>query len=255
MTIFPFRDLTLSATNLQDFSNFLLTRKDSKKKPILVLPTTMNEVVWAWYSSVFRQKLRQFEYLVTDGMPLVWLARFYDKQAGRVYGPDLMLRVLDSGQHFGSTHYLYGTNRETLKKLKTNILERFHKVKIVGVYAPPYRPLSHNEIDKVVQHINHSQPDFIWVSLGGSKQVEWSVELKNRLHARAIIPVGAAFDFIAGEKLQAPSWLQRLGLEWLFRLLTEPGRLWKRYVLQIPVFLVLWVLELIKVISKENRKK
>jgi N-acetylglucosaminyldiphosphoundecaprenol N-acetyl-beta-D-mannosaminyltransferase len=253
-TFFPFRDLTFTATNLQDFSSFLLKRKKTKNKTTLVLPATMNEITLAWFSPFLKQQLEQFDYLVTDGMPLVWLARLYDKKADRVYGPDLMLRVLDNGQRFGLTHYLYGTNRETLKKLKINILQRFSKAKIVGMHAPPYRPLSNKETNQVVQRINQSRPDFIWVSLGGAKQVEWSVELKHKLHARAIIPVGAAFDFIAGRKSQAPRWLQQLGLEWFFRLLTEPGRLWKRYVLQIPVFLVLWVIEVAKFFLKKVRK-
>lgn len=254
LSSFPAFGVDLSITQLQPFCEWLLTQRSlAKKKPVLILPTTMNELMQAHHFLDFRKTLRQFKYLVTDGMPLVWLARLHNPKTERIYGPDLMMAVIQKGQKLGTRHHLYGASQSVLAQLTRQLKKRFPEAKIVGTYAPPFRALTQKEERTVAEKIDKVYPDFVWVSLGGRKQVEWAVRMRNKLRVKYIIPVGAAFDFIAGTKPQAPRWLQSIGLEWLFRLGSEPGRLARRYVLQIPIFLVLWVAEAVKIFLRKLR--
>ena len=237
--------------NRDDFARHLLAKP--RKTAVLVLPVTANEIVHAGRSKSFKKLLQRFDYLVTDGMPLVWLARLLKPKAQRIYGPDLMLTVLKNGRASKATHYFYGTTQKVLSNLEREILKLYPSVKIAGKHAPSFRSLTKKETQLIASKINAARPDFLWVSLGGAKQVEWAAKMKDKLRVGCIIPVGAAFDFIAGSKLQAPNWMQVAGLEWFFRLITEPKRLWKRYVLQIPAFLVIWVVELLKIIWQKLR--
>ncbi len=184
--------------------------------------------------------------LVTpDGMPLVWCLKLAGrKEVERVYGPDLMLAVFAHAKtrHYG--HFLYGTTEETLLRLKTNLERRFPQAKIVGSHAPPFRPLSEDEDRDVVRMIEESRADIVWVGLSTPKQEIWMAEHSERLAAPVLIGVGAAFDFHAGRVRQAPRAIQRSGFEWLFRLVMEPRRLWKRYLVNNPKFILLILLQL-----------
>jgi N-acetylglucosaminyldiphosphoundecaprenol N-acetyl-beta-D-mannosaminyltransferase len=190
------------------------------------------------------RKLRQIHNaagLVTpDGMPLVWLSRAQGfKEVGRVYGPDLMLALCEYSQAYGYRHFLYGSTNEVLECLCENLKNRFPKLTIVGTHAPPFRPLAESEIHEEIDKINGTQPDIVWVGLSTPKQERWMDKNIRFLSAKVIIGVGAAFDFHAGLKKQAPPWMQRNGMEWFFRLITEPRRLWKRYLINNPTFLFL----------------
>jgi N-acetylglucosaminyldiphosphoundecaprenol N-acetyl-beta-D-mannosaminyltransferase len=176
----------------------------------------------------------------TDGMPLVWLAkRFGFKQATRVYGPDLMLELcrISPEQQPPLRHYFYGATNDTLAKLKENLLAQFPELQIVGMHSPPFRPLTEAEKDTVTKQINDAQPDIVWCGLGTPKQDFWVAEFRPRLECAAILAVGAAFDFHAKRIRQAPRWMMKSGLEWLFRLYIEPRRLWRRYVIGNPRFI------------------
>jgi N-acetylglucosaminyldiphosphoundecaprenol N-acetyl-beta-D-mannosaminyltransferase len=175
----------------------------------------------------------------TDGMPLVWLARrFGFEYATRVYGPDLMLELCAISEERGFTHFFYGATDEVLSQLRKNLLERFPKLQIAGMYSPPFRPLEEREKDAVTDMINQAGPDIVWCGLGTPKQDYWVAEFRPRLEAAAILAVGAAFNFHAGHVRQAPRWMMRCGLEWLFRLCCEPRRLWRRYLMNNPRFIV-----------------
>ena len=180
-------------------------------------------------------------FLVTpDGMPLVWaLKRAGHAESDRVYGPDLMLSVFDSGSSNGLRHFLYGATAETLEQLQARLLEKFPKAQIVGSYAPPFRSLSTPEETEIADRLNRSGADIIWVGLSSPKQELWMARMRDRLDASMLIGVGAAFDFHAGLKRQAPKFIQRSGFEWMFRLLCEPRRLWRRYALVVPTFISL----------------
>ena len=178
--------------------------------------------------------------LVTpDGMPLVWLLKWAGHpEADRVYGPDLMLAVLDRSQDAGWRHYFYGASPETLTSLQAALGQRFPRLMIAGSWSPPFRPLTPTEDAEVVERINACRPDIVWVGLSTPKQERWMAEHRAALDAPVLIGVGAAFDFHAGTVRQAPRLLQRSGLEWLFRLVMEPKRLWRRYLRNNPAFVV-----------------
>lgn len=176
--------------------------------------------------------------LVTpDGMPLVWLSRLRGhRHVSRIYGPDLMLTLCNHSVPQGYRHFLYGGATRVPEKLGQNLRDRFSGIKIAGMFSPPFRPLTTEEDAHIVHMINASKPDIVWVGLSTPKQERWMAEHVTKLDAPVLIGVGAAFDFIAGLKKQAPFWMQRSGLEWLFRLITEPRRLWRRYLINNPLF-------------------
>ncbi|MBX5185570.1 WecB/TagA/CpsF family glycosyltransferase [Rhizobium sp. NZLR5] len=180
-------------------------------------------------------------FLVTpDGMPLVWALRHAGHaESDRVYGPDLMLSVFDAGSAKGLRHFLYGSTAETLEQLQARLLAKYPQARIVGSYAPPFRKLSTREETDIADRLNRSGADIIWVGLSSPKQELWMARMRDRLEASMLIGVGAAFDFHAGLKRQAPRFIQRSGFEWAFRLLCEPRRLWRRYALVVPTFISL----------------
>jgi N-acetylglucosaminyldiphosphoundecaprenol N-acetyl-beta-D-mannosaminyltransferase len=174
-----------------------------------------------------------------DGMPLVWLGKLYGHTIERVYGPDLMLALCDQGQTRGYRHFFYGGAPGVVEALIEQLVQQFPRMHVAGSYSPPFRPLSPEEEHDVVTMINASGADIVWVGLGTPKQDYWVARFRPWLHAAALIAVGAAFDFHAGRIKQAPRWMQRSGLEWLFRLTQDPKRLWKRYIVGNPRFIVL----------------
>lgn len=194
-----------------------------------------------------------------DGVPLTWMGRLQgvgSAQMSRVYGPDLMLSVLDRGQAEGLRHYFFGGREGVAELLQEKILERYPDAKIVGTFTPPFRPLNETEELQLLGELNELQPSCFWVGLSTPKQERLMADLLARYGADAanaptrlpsplvMFGVGAAFDFHAGLIPQAPPWMQRLGLEWLFRLIKEPGRLGKRYCKNNPLFLVRAALQL-----------
>lgn len=174
-----------------------------------------------------------------DGMPLVWVGRYYGhRQMRRVYGPDLLLAVCAHSLQKGYRHFFYGGAEGVPERLASRLQERFPGLEIVGCYSPPFRPLTTEEDQEVIDRINYSGADFVWVGLSTPKQERWMAEHVEKLNASVLVGVGAAFDFHAGLKPQAPKWMQRSGLEWFFRLITEPKRLWKRYLFNNPRFII-----------------
>ena len=186
----------------------------------------------------FGDMLNRGDLNLPDGTPLVWLGR----RAGlteftrRVYGPDLTLAVADAGRAHGLRHYLYGASPEVVERFAEQLRTRFPGIQIVGVESPPFRPLEPEEEDAFVARVRASAANVVWVGLGTPKQDRFVAAFRDRLGI-PLIAVGAAFDFLAGEKPMAPRWMQDRGLEWLYRLLREPRRLWKRYLVGNLVFL------------------
>jgi N-acetylglucosaminyldiphosphoundecaprenol N-acetyl-beta-D-mannosaminyltransferase len=161
----------------------------------------------------------------------------------RVYGPDLMLAVCERSTERDYRHFFYGGAPGVAEKLAVELQSRFPGLQVAGTYSPPFRPLTPEEDRRVVEHINSAQSDIIWVGISTPKQERWMGEHVGRLCAPVLIGVGAAFDFHAGLKRQAPRWMQKSGLEWSFRLMTEPRRLWHRYLVNNPFFLWLIFLQ------------
>jgi N-acetylglucosaminyldiphosphoundecaprenol N-acetyl-beta-D-mannosaminyltransferase len=175
---------------------------------------------------------------VPDGQPLVWAMNALGHDlSSRVYGPDLMARYCERAALTGARMFLYGgRNQGALVQLALNLRTRYPGLNIVGGYAPPFRALTGEEEDFVLDEINRSQADVVWVGIGVPKQEKWMAAVRERLRAPVLIGVGAAFDFHAGLVSQAPRWMQSMGLEWAYRLLQEPGRLWRRYLRYNPLF-------------------
>ena len=178
--------------------------------------------------------------LVTpDGMPLVWLGWLNGhRHVTRVCGPDLMLVLSEGSAAKGYRHYFYGGKEGVPDLLKDRLQRRFPGLNVVGTYSPPFRPLTEAEDDGVVEMINGAEPDIVWVGLSTPKQEKWMAAHIDRLNAPVLIGVGAAFDFHAGLLKRAPRWIQHSGLEWLFRLMSEPRRLWRRYLKIVPLFCI-----------------
>jgi N-acetylglucosaminyldiphosphoundecaprenol N-acetyl-beta-D-mannosaminyltransferase len=177
--------------------------------------------------------------LVTpSGMPLVWLSHLKGfPWVERVYGPDLMLAICQKSLTKRYRHYFYGGDQGVPEKLIIRLTQQFPELQVAGFWSPPFRPLTREEDAEIIKRINATEPDIIWVGLSTPKQEYWMYEHLSRVTAPVIIGVGAAFDFNAGIKQQAPLWMQRNGLEWMFRLINEPRRLWRRYLINNPLFL------------------
>jgi N-acetylglucosaminyldiphosphoundecaprenol N-acetyl-beta-D-mannosaminyltransferase len=185
-----------------------------------------------------RQAVTDMSLVVPDGQPLVWALRALGHEhATRVYGPDLMAKYCERSSANGTRMYLYGgRNQGALVELALKLRRRYPGLKIVGGYSPPFRALTGEERDWVIEDINRSKADVVWVGTGQPKQEIWMREMRPVLEAPMLIGVGAAFDFHAGLVPQAPTWMQNVGLEWVYRLSKEPRRLWRRYARYNPRF-------------------
>jgi N-acetylglucosaminyldiphosphoundecaprenol N-acetyl-beta-D-mannosaminyltransferase len=190
-----------------------------------------------------RDSLLQADMIPADGMPLVWIQRARGcSQAERIYAPDVMEALCPATIEHEITHYFWGGEPAVTEKLVSILSQRFPGLKIAGYYSPPFAPLETHPNQAVVARINDANPSIVWVCLGSGKQELWMSMYRPFLKAPLLLSVGAAFNFLSGTVPQAPKWMQRNGLEWLFRLLTEPRRLAKRYLIYNPVFiyLILW---------------
>ena len=183
---------------------------------------------------------------VPDGQPLVWaMNALGHRLRERVYGPELMWRACAHAAETGQRLYLYGgRNQGALVQLSLNLRQRHPGIQIVGGHSPPHRPLTAAERESVVEEINRSRADVVWVGIGVPKQEKWMAEMRPHLEPPMLLGVGAAFDFHAGLVPQAPRWLQDAGLEWAFRLTQEPQRLWRRYLRYNPRFLAAFARQL-----------
>jgi N-acetylglucosaminyldiphosphoundecaprenol N-acetyl-beta-D-mannosaminyltransferase len=228
----------LSAINLDSATQLVAEALERKDKGYICV-TGVHGVSVAQEDPSFRRILNQAFLNTPDGMPMVWMGRLQGfRQMARVYGPDLMLRVCELSVARGYTHYFYGGAPGVAEALKQRLEQRFPELQVVGTFTPPFRPLTGEEETDLANRVNELKPDLFWVGLSTPKQEQFMAEHWSKLEARLFFGVGAAFDFHAGRVRQAPLWMQRNGLEWLFRLGCEPQRLWKRYLKNNPRFVV-----------------
>jgi|SRR5215472_439239 len=197
------------------------------------------------YDDPYMRHIHNTAGLVTpDGMPMVWISRLKGHDhVRRVYGPDLMLALCQHSVSRGYRHFFYGAAQGVPELLARRLEERFPGLQTVGCYSPPFRPLTLREDEQILSTINSADPDIVWVGLGCPKQQRWMYEHIGRLRAPVLVGVGAAFDFLSGLKKQAPRWMQGCGLEIVFRVLTEPRRLWYRFLSNHPRFVALVLLD------------
>jgi len=215
-----------------------------RREPHYVCVTGVHGVMESQRDGEVRQIHNRAGLVTPDGMPMVWLSRLQGfHHVERVYGPNLMLALCERSAAKGYRHFFYGGAEGVPEQLASVLQKRFPGLQVAGTFSPPFRSLTADEDDRIVQMINAAAPDIVWVGLSTPKQERWMAGHRERLTAPVLIGVGAAFDFLTGRKPQAPRWMQRAGLEWLFRLLTEPRRLWRRYLINNPLFVALVVLQ------------
>lgn len=211
-------------------------------EPRYVCCAAVNNIMEARRSTDYQAVMDQADLITSDGMPLVWMLRGLGaRSATRVYGPDLMRSLLETSENAGIAVGFYGGTDEVLARLKG----RFPAVRVVYAEAPPFREATAEEDRQTIQAIQDAGVRILFVGLGSPKQDRWMHAHKGNVQA-VMLGVGAAFDFLAGAKPQAPHWMQSNGLEWLFRLATEPRRLWRRYLSQNPKFVLLAVAQLLR---------
>jgi N-acetylglucosaminyldiphosphoundecaprenol N-acetyl-beta-D-mannosaminyltransferase len=226
----------VSALNLNSAMDEIAAALAQKKKGYVCV-TGVHGVMEAQQDAELHRILNGAWLNTPDGMPMVWVGRLRGfRSMSRVYGPDLMYLVCDFTQKKDYTHFLYGGAEGVAPELKRRLEEKFPGLKIVGTYTPPFRPLEAAEEAELTRTINALQPDIVWVGLSTPKQEKFMARFRPRLDVTLMFGVGAAFDFHAGRVRQAPRWMQRSGLEWFFRLCSEPRRLWRRYLTNNPRF-------------------
>jgi N-acetylglucosaminyldiphosphoundecaprenol N-acetyl-beta-D-mannosaminyltransferase len=226
----------LSAINLR-LAQEAVSQALAQKSKGYVCVTGVHGVMEAQKDEQFRTILNKAFLNTPDGMPMVWIGNLNGyKDMDRVYGPDLMLMVCEFTQDKNYTHFLYGGAPGVAEQLRASLERRFPGIKFAGSYTPPFRALNETEEAELIRLVNEKKPDIIWVGLSTPKQEKFMARFKDKFDATLMFGVGAAFDFHAGRVRQAPRWMQRSGLEWLFRLCCEPRRLWRRYLKNNPLF-------------------
>ena len=218
----------INVTNMSDTIKYIGGHLDDLRGKYICV-STVHTTVMSYENEEYRKIQNGAAMALPDGAPLSSYSRRKGyKQAQRVTGPDLMLELFAISKEKGYRHYFYGATEETLQSMK-EVLERdYPGIQIAGMYAPPFRALTPQEDAQIVAKINESRPDFIWIGLGAPKQEEWMYQHMGQLQG-VLIGVGAGFDYLAGYIKRAPRWMQRMSLEWLYRLLQDPKRLWRRY--------------------------
>jgi N-acetylglucosaminyldiphosphoundecaprenol N-acetyl-beta-D-mannosaminyltransferase len=232
----------ISAVQLAEAVQIILTWA-AERAPRYVCCSNVHSIIESRRDAALRAVHNRAGLVTPDGMPLVWACRSAGFPAvGRVYGPDVLLATCQAGLDQGLRHYFYGGGPGVAERLAARLIEKFPELQVAGLYAPPFRPLTAAEDAHIVNQINTAAPHVVWVGLGMPKQERWMADHVGRVRA-VLVGVGAAFDFHAGVKPQAPRWMQQRGLEWAFRLATEPRRLWRRYASTIPTYLILRALQ------------
>lgn len=234
----------VSAIDIQD-AVATIDRWIRERQKHFVCITGVHGVMECRRDSDLREIHRAAGMVTPDGMPLVWMARRlgFDR-VSRVYGPDLMREISRLSPVRGYSHFYFGGGPGLADALEERVRETYPGIKVVGTFSPPFRTVTVEEDEAIIETINAAKPDIVWVGLSTPKQERWMSAHRDRIDAPVMIGVGAAFDFLAGTKNQAPLWMQRNGLEWAFRLVSEPRRLGRRYATIIPRFLVLAVAQL-----------
>ncbi len=219
----------ISVTNMQNTMEYLSDHLDSLRGKYICV-SNVHTTVMAYRDENYRLVQNNAAMALPDGKPLSIISRrrgFID--AERVPGPDLMPRMFELSKEKEYRHYFYGSTPKTLENLKEQIQKKYPYLQIAGMYSPPFRPLTEEEDRKIIQNINSTKPDFIWVALGAPKQEKWMYDHEDKLNG-IMLGVGAAFDFEAGTVKRAPRWMQEFCMEWLYRIIQDPVRLIPRYL-------------------------
>lgn len=226
----------ISALNLQSALAEIAAAISTRRKGYICV-TGVHGVMEAQSNELFRNILNNAFLCTPDGMPMVWMGKINgQREMSRVYGPDLMLDICAWSEKNPCRHFFFGGAPGVADSLAEKLKMRFPKMQIVGTFVPPFRPLNPAEENELREKIRAAQPDIVWVGLSTPKQEKFMAEYLPKLDTTLMVGVGAAFDFLSGRVKQAPRWMQRSGLEWFYRLCSEPRRLAGRYLKNNPIF-------------------
>lgn len=221
--------ININVTNMNETVRYICNNLD-KLKGNYICVSNVHTTVMAYEDEQYMKIQNSGAMALPDGAPLSVVSRKRGhKEAERVTGPDLMEEIFKISEEKGYKHYFYGSTQETLDELNIKLNEKYPKLNIVGMYSPPFRKLNGEEDIQIIGEINRRRADFIWVGLGAPKQEVWMYEHKNKVNG-VMIGVGAGFDYHAEKIERAPKWMQKLSLEWVYRLCQDPRRLFKRYM-------------------------
>jgi len=228
----------ISVLNLRTALDAIATAVREQRKGYICV-TGVHGVMEAQDDDNFKKILNGAFLCTPDGMPMVWAGKLAGHaKMSRVYGPDLMLDVCAWSEPSGAKHFFYGGADGVAELLVQKLKAKFPKLEVVGTFTPPFRALNADEENKLREQVAAARPDIFWVGLSTPKQEKFMAEFLPKLDATLMIGVGAAFDFHSGRVRQAPRWMQRTGLEWLYRLCSEPSRLARRYFRNNPLFVL-----------------
>jgi N-acetylglucosaminyldiphosphoundecaprenol N-acetyl-beta-D-mannosaminyltransferase len=234
----------VSAVNMEVALRQTETLLDRGEKGYVCV-TGVHGIMEAQSDEAFRDILNRSFLTTPDGMPTVWLGRIHGfKDINRVYGPDYMANLCERSVAKGYKHFLYGGKPGVAEELKAELTRRFPGLQIVGTYTPPFRPLNSDEENDLRSQLETSKADVLWCGLSTPKQERFISSYYDRMPVKLMVGVGAAFDLLSGNLDEAPDWMKRSGLQWLYRLIKEPRRLWRRYLLNNPKFAWLTLLQL-----------
>lgn len=237
------REILGTPVSITDYDGVLAAIDDAvaRREAIYICCTPASSLIYARDDAALASALGEAAIVTPDGMGVVHAARLLgEKIRDRVYGPDLMEFHCKRAARDGTPIFLYGGHDDqVLAKLQSTLTERFPGLVIAGAYSPPHRDLTDQETKEVAAQINDSGAAVVWVGIGSPKQELWMQTMRSRLEAPVLVGVGAAFDFFAGRVAQAPGWMQRASLEWLYRVIQDPLRLGRRYLATLPRFAVL----------------
>ncbi|MDU5723278.1 MAG: WecB/TagA/CpsF family glycosyltransferase [Clostridium butyricum] len=229
-------------TNLNETAVYL-EKNLEKLRGKYVCVSNVHTTVTAYYDEEYKKIQNNAALVLPDGKPLSIVSKKRGfKEAERVTGPDLMGCLFSESELKGYTHYFYGSTNDTLSVLYTNLKKKYPKLQVAGMYSPPFKSEVSFEKEEVLNEINRLKPDFIWIGLGAPKQEKWMALHEGKVNG-VMLGVGAGFDYYAEKIKRAPDWMQKYSLEWLYRLLQDPKRLFKRYLITNSKFLYLTILK------------
>lgn len=240
-------DINIFDTKIEKAVKRIMEICQNGKQNLCISATGAHGIITARKDKKFLDILNSFYINLPDGMPGVWIGRLKGaKEMERCYGPDFFREVIIATKNEKIKHFFCGGKEGVAEELKKNCEEKFGNYNIVGVYSPPFREMADDELKELAEAINKLQTDIVWIGLSTPKQEIFAHRLSKFTNVHFICTVGAAFDFHTGKVKEAPRFVQKIGMEWFFRLVVEPKRLWKRYFEIVPLFIWYNLIEFIK---------
>lgn len=226
--------------------SLLRTTAKSAGKSMYVTVNNVHTMMEGFRNPSYQQIINNAYLSIPDGKPLQIVGHLKgNKEITRLFGPTVFENFIDWGRKDGIRHFFFGSSPQTLVQLKESIEKKYPGTIIAGCLAPPFAPMEEWQNEAFLQQINQSDADFIWIGLGAPKQEQWMSQHHAQLRKGVLLGIGAGFDYLAGNTQHAPLWMKNASLEWLYRLIQEPRRLWKRYFSTIPPFVLFAGIELL----------